>query len=110
MEKSLQLLIGDYVHKLNSSIGLIRTHIALIEMKRSDLLKKDELLAKSLKEINSFAEDIGLLTDEFKLSFLNPEMTESVSVKTALTQALQDVTPLPSISISLEVPDDIPNV
>jgi signal transduction histidine kinase len=110
MEKSLFLLIGKYIHKLNGQVGLIRANIAIFQMKKANLLKQDQTLANTLKEIEERAKTILLLTDEFKLSFTIPESEESVLVEVALSDALRSIVVPESIIVDLEVDEGIPEV
>lgn len=110
MEKSLSSLIGKYVHDLNGLVGLIRADVQLLKMEKADLLKQDASLARTLKEIEEHARGILSLTDEFKLSFAMPGSGEPVSVKDALSRALYDSAPPDSVTVILEVDEEIPEV
>lgn len=110
MEKSLSLLIGKYVHALNSQVGLIRANVGMLQITRDDLLKQDQPLASTLKRIEEHAKAILSLTDGFRLSFTIPESGESVLIGVALSDALRSVTPPESVTVTLEIDEGIPEV
>ena len=110
METSLSLLIAKYIHKLNNFVGHIRVVVTIIQMEKADLLREDPSLAKTLQEIEQDAKNILSLTDEFKLSFATPDSGEPVSVKDVLSHALHDSAPSQSVSTTLEVEENIPEV
>lgn len=110
MEKSLSLVIAEYVHKLNNLVGHIRTIVTIIQMEKANLLGQDLSLASTLQEIEQDAKNILSLTDEFKLSFAAPDSSESVSVNEVLSRALHDSESPQTVSVTLEVEERIPEV
>jgi two-component system NtrC family sensor kinase len=110
MEKSLLLLISQYVHKINNTIGLIRGSVKMLEFQRSELLQSDEMLLASLETIKNNAEKALSLAEDFKLSFSTPPSIEYASIETILSQALQSSNLPQSINVTLEVEEGLPDL